>query len=61
MSCETKVKKKTCPATYDGHRCELDEGDLHHFPKQWGDTQPWLLGVSHRCGCDDPTEWPEVL
>lgn len=52
---------RICAASYGGHPCVLDWDDLDHFPPDWPEDQPWLLGVTHRCGCHEPAEWPEVL
>lgn len=49
-----------CAASYGGHPCCLDRRDLDHFPPEWPDDQPWLLGVTHQCACNPPHTWPEV-
>lgn len=52
--------ERICAASCAGHPCVLDSDDLNHFPESWPDDKPWLLGVTHRCGCSEPVEWPEV-
>jgi len=47
-----------CAATHGGHVCSYEHDDIDHFPKDW--DGPWLLGVTHRCGCKEPVTWPEV-
>jgi hypothetical protein len=58
-----QVKKpEQCAASLAGHQCCLDADSLDHWDRTWDeDTDgPWLLGVAHRCGCDNAIEWPEV-
>lgn len=51
-----------CTASHAGHPCLLDRDSLDHWDHIWDEETEghWLLGITHRCGCNEPVTWPEV-